>query len=81
MEIAFIHLVTLKCYVDKRNNVYHQLTFFMPLPLFFVEIIHKRTGGLLEALQYDISFLMPKTRQIKKILKNLVICPWTNTKT
>ena len=58
MEIAFIHLVTLKYYVDMRNNVYYQLTFFMPPSLLFVEI-----------LQYDISSQILKHQKIKKILK------------
>ena len=75
MEIALIHFVILKCYVDKRNNVYHQLTFFTPPSTFFVEIFNKRPGRLFEALQYEISFQIPKNQQIKKILKNLVICP------
>ena len=83
MEIVFIRLVALKCYVNKRNNVYHQVKFFItppppfPLPPFFLfaEIFNKRPGRLFEALQYDISFQIPKNPKIKKILKNLVICP------
>ena len=51
MEIAFIHLVTLKYYVDMRNNFYYQLTFFMPPSLLFVEIFNKCPGHLFEALQ------------------------------
>ena len=74
MEIAFIHLVTLKCYVDKIN-VYHQLTYSATSSAPFVEIFNKRPGCLFEALQYDISFQIPKNEQIKKILKSLVICP------
>ena len=75
MEVAFIHLVTLKYYIDKRNNVYLQLTFFTPFLHLFVEIFNKRPGRLLEALQDDVFFQIPKKQQIKKILKNLVICP------
>ena len=75
MEIAFIHLVTLKCYVDKINNVYHQLTYFATSSPLFVAILNKRPGCLFEALQYSISFQIPKNQQIKKILKNLVIYP------
>ena len=69
MEIAFIHLVTLKYYVDMRNNVYYQLTFFMPPSLLFVEIFNKCPGHLFEALQYDISSQTLKHQKIKKILK------------
>ena len=75
MEIAFIHLVTLKCYVDEINNVYHQLKFFTPPSPIFVEMFNKRPGHLFEALQCDITFQISKNQQIKKILKNLVICP------
>ena len=75
MEIAFMRLETLKCYVDKRNDVYHQLTFFMPPSPIFVETFNKHPGRLFEVLQYDISFQIPKNQQIKKILKNLVTCP------
>ena len=68
MEIAFIYFVTLKCYVDKRNHVYHQLTFLRPFLPFC------RNVRLFEALQYDISFQLSKNEQSKKILKTLVIC-------
>ena len=46
--------------------------FYTPSPL-FVEIFNKRPGCLFEALQYEISFQIPKNEQIKKILKNLVM--------
>ena len=62
MEIAFINLVTLKCYADKRNNFYQQLTFFTPSPL-SVETFNKCPGRSFEALQYDISFQIPKKQQ------------------
>ena len=72
MKIAFINLVTLKCYVDKINNVYHQLTYFAtPSPL-FVEIFSKRLGRLFEALQCEISFQIPKNQQIFSDLVSLV---------
>ena len=75
MEIPFMHLVTLEHYVDKRNNVYHQLTFFTPPSPLFVEMFNKRLGRLFEALQCDISSQIPKNQRIKKVLKSLVICP------
>ena len=66
MEIAFIDLVTLTCYVDRRNNVYNQLTFLCPTSPLFVEIFNKCPGRLFKALQCDFS----DTKKANKLRKH-----------
>ena len=67
MEIAFINLVTLKCYADKRNNVYQQLTFFTPSSL-SVETLNALDVHL---KHYSMTFLSryQKNNKLKNIKK------------